>query len=153
MKIKFIATGKMQSTELLHLTDFYAKRIKPYIPFESITVPAARHTQTQKALQEEYTAQKKHVSPGDMLILLDETGTAYTSVAFAKTIRSWQDTGTKQVVFITGGAYGFHPDAYGMAHAKIRLSDMTFPHELVRVLFLEQLYRAFTIMHNQPYHH
>ena len=93
------------------------------------------------------------LNPGDYLVLLDEKGKAYSSEKFAEQLQKWMNAGTRNIVFVIGGAYGFSPVVYDRANQKISLSDMTFSHQLVRLIFVEQLYRAFTILRGEPYHH
>jgi 23S rRNA (pseudouridine1915-N3)-methyltransferase len=93
------------------------------------------------------------MKPGDLLILLDERGKHLKSIEFAAQLQKWMNSGPKRLVFAVGDAFGFDPDFRSMAHYELALSMMTFPHDLVRLLFAEQLYRAFAILRNEPYHH
>ena len=95
----------------------------------------------------------KHVNPSDILVLLDEKGKSFTSEEFSEEIQKKLNTGMKQLIFVIGGPYGFSPEVYQRANQKIALSKMTFSHQMVRLFFTEQLYRAFTILKNEPYHH
>lgn len=121
------------------LVDF-AKRLGHYTKFR---VEAVRDRAAQRAA----------MKPGDVLVLLDERGTMLTSVAFASRLQKWMNQGPKRLVFAVGDAYGFDAEFRDQAQFELALSPMTFPHDLVRVLFAEQLYRAFAILRNEPYHH
>jgi len=98
-------------------------------------------------------AQQAFLKPGDLLVLLDERGKHLKSIEFASQLQKWMNSGPKRLVFAVGDAFGFDPDFRSMAHYELALSMMTFPHDLVRLLFAEQLYRAFAILRNEPYHH
>ncbi|OFY27506.1 MAG: hypothetical protein A2X09_07480 [Bacteroidetes bacterium GWF2_43_11] len=104
-------------------------------------------------MQREAEAQLKLISQSDYTVLLDEGGIEFTSVEFSKFLQQRMNQGIRQLNFIVGGAYGFDPEVKQKASFKLALSKMTFPHQLVRLLFMEQLYRAFTILKNEPYHH
>jgi 23S rRNA (pseudouridine1915-N3)-methyltransferase len=156
MNITCIFTGKTTDKNVAALLTEYKTRIERYSTIRIVETPplklstAAHITLVQ---QKEFDQQKKYISGADYLILLDENGKHYTSAQFAGFIQKKQIESRKHLVFITGGAFGFAPALRNMAHETIALSHMTFPHELVRVLFAEQLYRAFTILRNEQYHH
>lgn len=131
----------------------YAGRITRYTNFiwkETADIKASTAAEMQ---EKEAALVQKLLNPGDQIVLLDELGKSYTSKAFAHYIEKKQLANVKRLVFILGGAHGFSKSLYAAAHEQIRLSDMTMPHQLVRLVFLEQLYRAFTIIQNEQYHH
>ncbi len=136
--------------------DDYIKRLGFYISFEILIIPDLKKT---KSLTETQQKQKegelllKHLEPSDEVILLDEKGKSYSSVAFSEVLQKKMNSGIKNLVFIIGGPYGFSEEVYSRANGKISLSAMTFSHQMVRLFFIEQLYRAFTILKNEPYHH
>lgn len=155
MKIKLLCVGKSSSNDWLESIAEYSKRINLYAPFEIDFVPDIKTgkknipSQLKKA-EGEKLLQK--IKKGDVVILLDEKGKSHNSISFAKEIQSHQNKGTQRLVFIIGGAFGFSDLLYQQFSNKIRLSDMTFSHQMIRLFFCEQLYRAFTILHHHPYH-
>ena len=156
MKISFIVVGKTVDKNLIKLTDDYQQRIKHYIPFEMTVIPELKNkTNLSFAEQKEKEADLilKQIKPTDEVILLDEKGKQYTSVEFANFIEKKNLSATRQLVFIVGGPYGFSDRVYERAQGKMSLSLMTFSHQMVRVIFLEQFYRAMTILKGEPYHH
>lgn len=156
MKITFILNGKTEDDYLLKGISIYEQRLKHYVPFETIVIPALKNT---KALSTEQQKQKegelvlKNLQSSDKLILLDENGKEYSSVNFSEFIQQQMNSGIKNLVFVVGGPYGFSEEMYKRANGKISLSKMTFSHQMVRLFFVEQLYRAMTILRNEPYHH
>jgi len=156
MKIQLVMIGKTDEAYLIQGIDKYLQRLKHYIPFELTTIPDLKKTKNlseeqQKKLEgEQIIAQ---LQTGDQMILLDENGKEFNSVGFANFIEKKMISGLKRVVFVIGGPYGFSEDLYNKAHLKISLSQMTFSHQMVRLFFIEQLYRAMTILKNEPYHH
>ena len=156
MTIKLIAIGKTDNKNLQSLIDVYSKRLGHYIRFEFDIIPDIKNT---KSLSETQQKQKecelilKQISITDVLILLDENGKQYTSVGFANYLQKHMNSGIKQLVFVIGGPYGFSDAIYQRANAKLSLSKMTFSHQMIRLFFIEQVYRAFTILRNEPYHH
>jgi len=156
MKIKLLAIGKTDSKELQVLIDEYQKRLGFYIKFKFDMLPDIKKS---KNLSEEQQKQKEgdlllsHLKPTDVLILLDENGKQMDSVRFALYLQKHMISGIKQLVFVIGGPYGFSQDVYNKANGKISFSKMTFSHQMVRLFFVEQLYRGFTILKNEPYHH
>ena len=156
MKITIILNGKTEDDFIVTGFSVYEKRLKHYISFETIVIPALKNT---KALSIEQQKQKegelmmKHIMPSDKLILLDENGKEYNSVSFSEFIQKEMNSGIKNLVFVVGGPYGFSEEVYKRANGKIALSKMTFSHQMVRLFFVEQLYRAMTILKNEPYHH
>lgn len=156
MKIKLLAIGKTDDKNLTTLFHTYEKRLKHYIRFEFQVIPDLKNV---KNLSEKEQKEKegelilKKIQPGDQLILLDERGTEYRSVEFSKFLQKKMNSGVKQIVFVIGGPYGFSEAVYKEAKGKISFSKMTFSHQMVRLIVIEQIYRAFTILRNEPYHH
>ena len=156
MTIKLLAIGKTDSSELQKLTEVYQKRLQHYISFEMDLIPDLKKT---KNLSEDQQKTKegelilKKLAPTDILILFDEKGKNYSSVEFANYLQKKMNSGIKQLVFVIGGPYGFSDEVYQKATGKISLSKMTFSHQMVRLFITEQVYRAFTILRNEPYHH
>jgi 23S rRNA (pseudouridine1915-N3)-methyltransferase len=156
MKITLILNGKTDDDYLIKGFLMYEQRLKHYISFETIVIPALKNT---KALSIEQQKQKegeltlKNIQSTDKLILLDENGKEYDSVNFSEFIQQQMNSGIKNIVFAVGGPYGFSDEVYKRSNGKIALSKMTFSHQMVRLFFVEQLYRAMTILKNEPYHH
>jgi 23S rRNA (pseudouridine1915-N3)-methyltransferase len=156
MKITFVTVGKTEDAYLKEGIEKYVKRLKHYTKLEMAEIPELKNT---KALTEEQQKVKeaelilKKVTPQDHLILLDENGTEFTSVQFATYINKRSVTSSANLVFVVGGPYGFDQSVYQRANDKISLSRMTFSHQMVRLFFTEQLYRAFSIIKGEPYHH
>jgi len=156
VNIKLIAVGKTDNPALQQLISTYEKRLSYYINFELQLLPDIKNS---KSLSEEQQKIKEgelilsYVEPSHHLILLDERGKEYTSIAFADELQKKMNTGIKQLTFIIGGPYGFSQAVYQRANSKLSLSKLTFSHQMIRLFFVEQLYRAFTILRNEPYHH
>lgn len=156
MKIVFLETGKTKDKGIAELADTYYKRLKHYAKFELQTIPDLKNT---KSMDEEEVKRKegelilKHIDNSDFLVMLDENGKSFSSVAFANQLQQIMNRGMKKIVFVIGGAYGFDQRVYDRANLKVSLSKMTFSHQIIRPIFAEQLYRAFTILNNEPYHH
>ncbi|TDY11919.1 MULTISPECIES: 23S rRNA (pseudouridine(1915)-N(3))-methyltransferase RlmH [Flavobacteriaceae] len=156
MTIKLLAIGKTDSKALQSLIDEYTKRLGFYIKFELEIIPDIKNS---KNLSETQQKQKEgelilnKLNPTDVLILLDEKGKQLNSVAFANYLQKHMNSGIKQLVFVIGGPYGFSEEVYSKAAGKLSLSKMTFSHQMVRLFMVEQLYRGFTILRNEPYHH
>lgn len=156
MKIEFIVIGKTVSRYLQEGIDNYVKRIGHYIPF---SVTCLQDVKSTKALTEERQKELEGemflsiLQPGDFLVLLDERGNEYTSREFASFIAKKMLTVPKRLIFLVGGPYGFSKAVYSRADDKISLSRMTFSHDMVRLFFTEQIYRAMTILRGEPYHH
>lgn len=156
MTIKLLAIGKTDSKSLLQLISEYENRLKHYIKFELEIIPDIKNAKNLSETQQkekEGEAILKKLSPTDTLILLDENGKQYSSIDFSHFLQKKMNTGTKQLALIIGGPYGFSDAVYEKAEGKISLSKMTFPHQMVRLFVVEQIYRAFTILRNEPYHH
>jgi 23S rRNA (pseudouridine1915-N3)-methyltransferase len=156
MTIKLLAIGKTDDLSLQNLTDIYNKRLQFYTKFENEYIPDIKNS---KNLEEKQQKQKEgevllsKLAVSDFVILLDEIGKQYTSEDFSVYLQKRMNSGIKQLVIIIGGPYGFSEEVYQRANAKLSLSKMTFSHQMVRLFFVEQLYRAFTILKNEPYHH
>ena len=156
MKIKLLLIGKTDEDYLRRGEDKYYLRLKHYI---NVDVTVIQDLKKTKNLTEEQQKQKEgelilnQINPGDFLVLLDEDGKEYTSVEFSRLLQKKMISGIKNVVFVVGGPYGFSKELYAKCNLKISLSRMTFSHQMVRLIFLEQLYRAMTILKGEPYHH
>ncbi len=156
MKIKVLAIGKTDDKNLKQLIDAYEKRLKHYIRFEMELIPDLKQVKNmserdQKEKEGELILKK--VEPGDQLWLLDEKGEMFRSIDFSKFLQKKMNAGLKRFVLVIGGPYGFSDAVYRIAQGKISLSKMTFSHQMIRLFVVEQLYRAFTILKNEPYHH
>lgn len=156
MTIKLLAIGKTDSKPLQELISEYQKRLGFYIKFNFEIIPDIKNV---KNLREDQQKQKEgelilsKLNNTDALILLDENGKQFDSVGFSNYLQKHMNSGIKQLVFVIGGPYGFSEDVYSKAKGKISLSKMTFSHQMVRLFVIEQLYRGFTILKNEPYHH
>ena len=156
MNIKLIAIGKTDNKALQSLIEDYTKRLSFYIKFELEIIPDIKNVKNlsesqQKEREGELILSK--ITTTDQLILLDENGKNFTSVSFSNELQKKMSSGVKTLVFVIGGPYGFSNTIYEKAQGKISLSLMTFSHQMVRLFFIEQLYRGFTILKNEPYHH
>lgn len=156
MTIKLLAIGKTDDGSLQNLIDTYVNRLVHYNKFELEIIPDLKKTkhldvEQQKTKEGELILNK--VNPSDFLVLLDENGKHHSSEDFSEYIQKRLNSGMKQLIFVIGGPYGFSEEVYSRAQNKISLSKMTFSHQMVRLFFVEQLYRAFTILKNEPYHH
>ena len=155
MKITLLQTGKTTDKNISELVDLYSNRIKKYSGFEIITLPDVKNTKNmpvQEQKTKEATKIIQSVTDDDYIILLDERGKELRTLEFSGTLEKMFFLPKKRIVFIIGGPWGFSEDVYRRADYKMSLSKMTFPHQLVRLLFLEQLYRVFTIIKGEPYH-
>lgn len=156
MKVQFWVIGKTTDTYLSPGINDYKSRLTRYCQFEYIELPSAKigknASERETKLKEEKTVLEK-LKKSDFLILMDEKGQEYTSEKFASFLSSHQMRGTKNLIFLIGGAYGFSNSIYERANIKIALSKMTFTHQMARLIFTEQLYRAFTITKGEKYHH
>lgn len=156
MKITLLAIGKTQSGYLNSGIDQYISRIGHYLPMEFKVLPDIKGTKgltEQQQKEREGTAILSSLQGGDAVILLDERGREMTSREFAGFIEGKMNSGLKRLVFVIGGPYGFSKEVYDRCDGKISLSRMTFSHEMVRLFFTEQVYRAMTILRGEPYHH
>ncbi|MBN3584747.1 23S rRNA (pseudouridine(1915)-N(3))-methyltransferase RlmH [Algoriphagus aestuarii] len=156
MQIKLIAIGKTDSQAIQSLIEEYSKRLNFYIKFEFEIIPDLKNTKSlSEATQKEKEGEMilKKLVPSDDLILLDERGKSYSSVDFSEFLQKKMNSGLKQLIFVIGGPYGFSDELYSRANGKLSISKMTFSHQMIRPFFIEQLYRGFTILRNEPYHH
>jgi len=156
MKISLLQTGKTTDKNMAELVDLYANRIKKYSVFEIITLPDLKNTRNmpvQEQMIKEADKILQSISNDDYIILLDEKGKEFRTIEFSGYLEKIFFLPKKRIVFIIGGPWGFSKEVYSKADFKMSLSKMTFPHQLVRLLFLEQLYRVFTIIKGEPYHH
>ncbi|MBK3519786.1 23S rRNA (pseudouridine(1915)-N(3))-methyltransferase RlmH [Carboxylicivirga marina] len=156
MKVILVAIGKTDDSYLKTGIEVYEKRLKHYIPYEMKVIPDLKRTKNlssnqQKTMEGQLILQT--MQAGDHVVLLDEKGKDYSSIDFSKLIEKRMLAGLKRLVFVIGGPYGFSDEVYTKANSKISLSKMTFSHQMVRLIFAEQLYRAMTILKNEPYHH
>jgi 23S rRNA (pseudouridine1915-N3)-methyltransferase len=155
MKIKFLCIGKTTFNFVNEGSDLYLKRLKHLVQFEMVILPDIKNTKNMpvdELKSKEGTLLLKQISAGDKLCLLDEKGAGFTSKGFAEFINKISIQGTKQLFFAIGGAYGFSKEVYNSADYKVSLSKMTYSHQIIRVIFLEQIYRAYTILKGIPYH-
>lgn len=156
MKIALLVIGKTDASYFVQAINEYTNRLTHYIPFELTVIPDIKNV---KNLTEPQQKEKegelilKSLQTGDYLVLLDEHGKEYSSMQFASYIEKKMHTISKRLVFVVGGPYGFSEAIYRVASEKISLSKMTFSHQMIRLIFVEQIYRAMTILNNEPYHH
>ena len=156
MNVKLIAIGKTDNKALQSLIEDYTKRLSFYIKFDLDIIPDIKNV---KNLSESQQKEKEgelilaKITSTDQLILLDENGKKFSSIGFSEDLQKKMNSGVKTLVFVIGGPYGFSETVYAKAQGKISLSLMTFSHQMVRLFFIEQLYRGFTILRNEPYHH
>jgi 23S rRNA (pseudouridine1915-N3)-methyltransferase len=156
MKIKLLAIGKTDDKNLQTLIERYEGRLKHYINFQLEVIPDIKNVKNLSEVQQkekEGALILKNLSPTDQLILLDEKGKEFRSLDFSSFLQKKMNAGIKQLVFVIGGPYGFSEAVYKAAQQKISLSKMTFSHQMIRLFVVEQLYRGFTILKNEPYHH
>ncbi len=156
MKIKLLMIGKTAFGYLNEGMDIYIKRLSHYTDLTLEIIPdvkIAASTSQEKLKDLEAVAILKKIGLRDVVVLLDENGKTFSSVKFATQIQKWMESGDKNMVFIIGGAFGFGNALHERSQMKISLSEMTFSHQMVRLIFLEQLYRSFTIIKNEAYHH
>ena len=155
MKICLLTVGKTDTGWVREGLETYTSRLGRYVRFSVKEIPELKHATSLSQAQvkdKEGSLILASIGPKDMVILLDEHGKEYTSVEFAKEVERFTASG-KNIVFVIGGAYGFSDEVYNRSDGKVSLSKMTFPHQMVRTVFTEQLYRAFTIIKGEPYHH
>lgn len=148
--------GKTVDKRLTTLIDEYAERVKHYMPFDMEVIPELKNTKALSAEQQkekEGELLQKQLRDGDYIVLLDEGGKELRSIEFAVYLEKKQSQVARRLVFVVGGPYGFSPTLYKLAKEKISLSKMTFSHQMIRLFFVEQLYRAMTILRGEPYHH
>jgi 23S rRNA (pseudouridine1915-N3)-methyltransferase len=155
MRITLIESGKTRDPFIREGVELFRKRVVRYVPFQIETIPDLKNTRnlSMKEVQKQEAAlMLKRIRPTDHVVLLDERGKEYDSIAYAEYLNSLEGR-VNHLVFVIGGPYGFGDEVYDRANAKLALSRLTFSHQLVRVIFLEQLYRAYTILKGEPYHH
>ncbi len=156
MKVSLIVVGKTNSKYLIEGENVYFNRLKHYLSFDYKVLPDLKNT---RKLTEDQQKTKEgelilnQILSSDFVVLLDDKGKDFTSIDFSKFIEKQMITGTKRLLFVVGGAYGFSEDVYNRSNYKLSLSKMTFSHQMVRLIFLEQMYRAMTIIKGEPYHH
>ena len=156
MNIKLIAIGKTDNKNLQILIDEYQKRLSFYIKFDLEIIPDIKNVKNlSETLQKEKEGELilSKITATDQIILLDENGKTFSSISFSEELQKKMNSGIKTLVFVIGGPYGFSETVYAKANGKISLSQMTFSHQMVRLFVIEQLYRGFTILKNEPYHH
>ena len=156
MKTLFLMIGKTTEQYLQEGMAIYEKRLKNYLTFETKIVPEIKKTSGLSIAQQQIQEGKllmNSILPGDMVVLLDERGKELKSFDFANFLQKKMLRSNKSIIFVVGGSYGFSKEMYERANEMISLSQMTFSHQMVRLIFLEQLYRAMTILKNEPYHH
>ena len=156
MKIVLVVVGKTNEKYLIEGISDYQKRLKHYINFEIVeilNIKNAKNFSETELIRKEGEVILKQINTSDHLVLLDDKGNNFSSPRFAEKLQQWMISGKKRLVFVVGGAYGFSQQVYDRGNDKLSLSKMTFSHQMVRLLFLEQLYRGYTILNNEPYHH
>ena len=156
MKIELAVIGKTSIGYLKQGIDEYNKRLKHYVPFEIKYIDDIKNTKNISEDQQKRTEGAKILSlldKSDFVVLLDEHGKEYTSMQYSSYIQKRMLSGAKKVVFVIGGPYGFSQEVYDRGNDKVSFSKMTFNHEMIRLIFTEQLYRAYTIINHEPYHH
>lgn len=154
MEIMLLTVGKTANRDIEKLIDAYLSRLKHYIPFKIVELPDARKVaEAERRKEEEGKAILSRINAGDHVCLLDERGEQLSSMQFSSLLQKRMASGLRRVVFVVGGPYGFSQEVYSRADSKLSLSRMTFNHEMVRLFFIEQIYRAMTILRGEPYHH
>ena len=156
MKIVLLAVGKTKLQYLIDGISVYRKRLKHYTQFEIFEIPNIKNTtnlSNSDVMIKEAELIMKNINSSDYIILLNSKAKAFTSNQFAKKIQSWMLSSKKRIVFLIGGSYGFSQQIYARADEEISLSKMTFSHQMIRLFFVEQLYRGYTILNHEPYHH
>ena len=156
MNIKLLAIGKTDNKNLKALIEEYTKRLGFYIKFDLDIIPDIKNaknlSESEQKIKEGQLILNK-LSPTDYLILLDENGKEFSSIGFSEFLQKKMNSGLKTIVFVIGGPYGFSEEVYQKAEGKVSLSQMTFSHQMIRLFVIEQIYRGFTILNNEPYHH
>lgn len=156
MTIRLICIGKTKQPFISEGEQFYAKRLTHYIRYEMVELPdlkQAKNLSLQEIKQAEGKRIMEQLEANDVVVLLDERGASYRSTSFSEFLQQQMNKGLKRLVFVVGGAYGFSEELYKRSQYKLSLSQMTFSHEMVRLFFIEQVYRAMTILKGEPYHH
>ena len=156
MEITLIVIGKTNAKYLIEGLDEYTRRLKHYITYNINVIPDIKNTKNLSEEQQKETEGKfilNALKPGDFIVLLDERGKEFSSMQFSDYLQRKMNSGLRRLVFVVGGPYGFSKDIYSKADEKLSLSKMTFSHEMIRLFFTEQIYRAMTIIRGEPYHH
>ncbi|SNZ00618.1 23S rRNA (pseudouridine(1915)-N(3))-methyltransferase RlmH [Flagellimonas pacifica] len=156
MQITLIAIGKTDNPELAKLITLYEKRLKHYIKFQFLIIPDIKNSKNlSEAQQKEKEGELilSNIQPADVVTILDEKGKQFSSMEFSQFLQKKMNSGLKNLVLIIGGPYGFSEQVYQRSNGQLSLSKMTFSHQMVRLFLVEQLYRGFTILRNEPYHH
>ena len=155
MRINLLCIGKTKEKEFQNLIKYYDKRLPRHWNFSIIEIPDlknAKNLSPELIKIQEGQLFVNHIDSADYIILLDEKGKKFTSRAFSKKMDQWLNSSVKKINFLIGGAYGFSDEIYALANDKIALSEMTFTHQMIRLFFIEQLYRADQILQGKPYH-
>lgn len=152
MKISLLVVGKTSFPYIQQGIEDYAKRLKRWIDFEITVIKDCKLQEVERIKKQEAEYLYEKIDDQDFVILLDERGRHFSSLEFAKKIEEFQER-NKKIVFVIGGAYGFDNSIYDRANVQLSFSDMTFSHQIIRLMFMEQLYRAYTIIQGLPYHH
>ncbi len=156
MNIELLVVGKTDSALVEQIVENYAKRVNHYCKFTITTLADIKNTKSLTVKQQRTAEGEmilRQISDSDFVTLLDERGTEYRSVDFAMWLQKRMNSGVRRLLIVIGGPYGFSDEVYARANSKVSLSKMTFSHQIVRAIFAEQIYRAFTILKNEPYHH
>ena len=156
MKILLLVVGKTSEQYLIDGISEYQKRLQHYIRFEILEIPnikKAKNISNVELIKKEGESILNTLHSSDYLVLLDEKGKGFTSLKFSQKLQGWMLSGKKRLVFVVGGAYGFSEEIYIRGDEKLSLSNMTFSHQMVRLFLVEQIYRGYTILNNEPYHH
>ena len=156
MKIVLLSVGKTSNDYVKAEFGSYVKRLSHYIDFESIEIPNIKNSKNLSKIElkrKEGRTIIRFMLPNDYVILLDENGVNLNSIDFSKKMQKYMLNSYKRIVFVIGGAFGFSNEIYDLSNEKLSLSKMTFSHQMVRLFFIEQLYRSFTIINNEKYHH
>ena len=156
MKIVLVVVGKTNEKYLTEGISDYQKRLNHYTNFEIVeisNIKNAKNFSEKELIKKEGEMILKQINTSDYLVLLDDKGNDFSSPSFAEKLQQWMISGKKRLVFVVGGAYGFPQEVYDRGNEKLSLSKMTFSHQMVRLFFVEQLYRGYTILNNEPYHH
>ena len=156
MKIVLLTIGKTSEKYLIEGIAQYHKRLKHYTQFEMLeilNIKNAKNFSNAELMKIEGELILKQLQSSDHLVLLDDKGKDFTSLKFSEKLQGWMLSGKKRLVFVVGGAYGFSKEVYSRGNEKLSLSKMTFSHQMVRLFFVEQIYRGYTILNNEPYHH
>ncbi len=156
MNVELLVVGKTDSSLIEEIVTNYAKRVNFYCKFAITTIPDIKNTKNLSIKQQRVAEGElilKQITDSDFVTLLDERGIEYRSVDFALWLQKRMNSGVRRLLIVIGGPYGFSEAVYQRANSKLSLSKMTFSHQIVRAIFAEQIYRAFTILKNEPYHH